>query len=81
LQDCVRNRDFNWFSNVESKWLESKGGFELESNAAKVGIPLTEKVYIFICIGLIKIYVLFMKPNQPYDEMYVWEDLISFDYI
>jgi hypothetical protein len=43
----------------------------LESNAAKVGIPLTEKIYIFICIGLIKIYILFMKPNQPYDEMYV----------
>jgi hypothetical protein len=42
-----------------------------ESNSAKVGIPLTEKIYIFICIGLIKIYILFMKPNQPYDEMYV----------
>jgi hypothetical protein len=46
---------------------------ELESNAVKVGIPLTEKIYIFICIGLIKIYIyiLFMKLNQPYDEMYV----------
>jgi hypothetical protein len=64
--------DVDLFSNVE---------FELESNAAKVGIPLTEKVYIFIRIGLIKIYILFMKPNQPYDEMYVWEDLISFDYV
>jgi hypothetical protein len=28
------------------------------------------KIYIFICIGLIKIYILFMKPNQPYDELY-----------
>jgi hypothetical protein len=36
-----------------------------------VGIPLTEKIYIFICIGLIKIYILFMKPNRPYDEMYM----------
>jgi hypothetical protein len=72
LQDRVIIGDFNGFSNVE---------FELESNAAKVGIPLTEKIYIFICIGLIKIYILFMKPNQPYDEMYVWEDLISFDYV
>jgi hypothetical protein len=36
-----------------------------------VGIPFTEKIYIFICNGLIKIYILFMKPNQPYDEMYV----------
>jgi hypothetical protein len=71
LQDRVQIGDFNWFSNVESKWLESKGVFELESNAAKVGIPLTEKIYIFICIGLIKIYILFMNPNQPYDEMYM----------
>jgi hypothetical protein len=45
--------------------------FELESNAAKVGIPLTEKIYIFICIGLIKIYILLLKLNQPYDEMYM----------
>jgi hypothetical protein len=45
--------------------------FGLESNAAKVGIPLTEKIYIFISIGLIKIYILFMKLNQPYDEMYM----------
>jgi hypothetical protein len=44
--------------------------FELESNAAKVGIPLTEKIYIFICIRLIKIYILFMKSSQPYDELY-----------
>jgi hypothetical protein len=42
-----------------------------ESNAVKVGIPLTEKIYIFICIGLIKIDILFMKPNRPYDEMYM----------
>jgi hypothetical protein len=48
-----------------------QGVFGLESNAAKVGIPLTEKIYIFICIGLIKIYILFMKLNQPYDEMYM----------
>jgi hypothetical protein len=47
-----------------------------ESNAANVGIPLTEKIYIFICIGLIKIYILFMKPIQPYDELYAlrWFD-------
>jgi hypothetical protein len=54
--------DVDLFSNVE---------FELESNAAKVGIPLTEKIYIFICIGLIKIYILLLKLNQPYDEMYM----------
>jgi hypothetical protein len=53
-----------------------------ESNAVKVGIPLTEKIYIFICIGLIKIDILFMKPNRPYDEMYMlWDDLINFDYV
>jgi len=62
LQDRVIVGDFKGFFNVE---------FELESNAAKVGIPLTEKIYIFICIGLIKIYILFMKPNRPYDEMYM----------
>jgi hypothetical protein len=47
------------------------GIFELRVQCSKVGIPLIEKIYIFICIGLIKIYILFMKPNQPYDEMYV----------
>jgi len=49
LQDRVWIGDFNWFSNVESKWLESKGVFQLESNAAKVGIPLTEKnIYFYM---------------------------------
>jgi len=42
-----------------------------EYKQSEVGIPLTEKIYIFICIGLINIYILFMKPNQPYDEMYM----------
>jgi hypothetical protein len=27
-----------------------QGVFKLESNAAKVGIPLTEKVYIFLYV-------------------------------
>jgi hypothetical protein len=39
--------------------------FELESNAAKVGIPLTEKIYIFICIGLIKIYIYIVYEIEP----------------
>jgi hypothetical protein len=39
--------------------------------AIQGGYSITEKIYIFICIGLIKIYILFMNPNQPYDEMYM----------
>jgi hypothetical protein len=69
--------DVDLFSNVEFKWREHGEYSSQESNAAKVGIPLTEKIYFFICIGLIKIYILFMKPNQPYDEMYMlWDDLL-----
>jgi hypothetical protein len=39
------------------------------------------EIYIFICNRLIKIYILFMKLNQPYDELYVLRNLISFDYV
>jgi hypothetical protein len=41
-----------------------------EYKRSKVSILLTEKIYIFICNRLIKIYVLLMKPNRPYDELY-----------
>jgi hypothetical protein len=36
----------------------------------EVGILLTEKIYIFVCNRLIKIYILFMKLNRSYDELY-----------
>jgi hypothetical protein len=37
-----------------------------------VSILLTEKIYIFICNRLIKIYILFINPNRPYDEIYMF---------
>jgi len=48
--------------------LESFGYWEYKR--PEVGILLTEKIYIFIRNRLIKIYILFMKPNRPYDEIY-----------
>jgi hypothetical protein len=71
------NWRLQWVLQCRVQVTRVQGVFGLESNAAKVGIPLTEKIYIFICIGLIKIYILFMKLNQPYDEMYMlWDDLL-----
>jgi hypothetical protein len=56
------------FSGTLRLSLESFGYWEYKR--PEVGILLTEKIYIFIRNRLIKIYILFMKPNRPYDEIY-----------
>jgi hypothetical protein len=61
---------------------ESFGNWEYKRS--EVSILLTEKIYIFIFNRLIKIYILFMKPNRPYDGIYVLDNFISliiFNYI
>jgi hypothetical protein len=57
------------FSGTLRLSLESFGYWEYKRS--EVSILLTEKIYIFICNRLIKIYIFFMNPNRPYDELYV----------
>jgi hypothetical protein len=70
LQDRVIIGDFNGFSNVE---------FELESNAAKVSILLTEKRYFsyFIEMQMTDDFLL----NRLYVNMYALNVLSSFNYV
>jgi hypothetical protein len=80
LQASVWIGDFNWFSNVESKWLEFNGSSSQESNAANVSILLTEKLLFPYIIELQNIYV-FYKSESTVCWQYVLVVLSSFNYV
>jgi len=75
LQDHVRIWGFNWFSNVESKWLESKRVLESRVQSSQGEYSTHWEIIFFYVLWICKMYiVLWIWTNYMMKDMFciIW---------